>query len=129
MNKVFLIGHLGTEPEIKVTAAAQHPYCFFRLATDELRRSLHGGYEKRVEWHTVLVFGASALTCAKFLHKGAQVFVEGCLRATTYQDKSGSPCTATRVLASSVLFLGPRRANSTDGVEVEIRFEEDLDED
>lgn len=73
MNRVFLMGHLGADPELRPSKSGR-PYARLSLATE---RYMGPDAEKQTDWHSVFVFGDEAQRCANWLRKGALVFVEG----------------------------------------------------
>jgi single-strand DNA-binding protein len=65
--------------------------------------------EKRVEWHNIVVFGKLAETCAKYLTKGRQIYVEGRLQTREFESKNGGgKRQRAEVVAQRIQFLGPR---------------------
>jgi single-strand DNA-binding protein len=121
VNRVTLLGNLGTDPEARHTPK-QVAVCRFRLATSERRKSAEGSWGEHTEWHNVVVFGKTAENCANFLRKGRQVYMEGALRTRTWQGPDEQMRHVTEVVASNVQFLGgkeatgagPERAGETD---------------
>jgi len=105
MNRTFLLGHLGRNPELRYTPT-QHPVCDLRVATHERRKMAEGEWGEHTEWHNVVVWGAPAENCAKYLTKGRQVLVEGRLRTRTWEDPEGATRSRTEIVAESVQFLG-----------------------
>jgi single-strand DNA-binding protein len=101
VNKVIIIGRLGADPELKHTQS-NRAVCNLSVATDE-----YGGKdkEKRTEWHRVTVWGEQAESCAKYLTKGREVYVEGRLQTRSY-EKDGQKHYATDIVAHDVKFLG-----------------------
>jgi single-strand DNA-binding protein len=105
LNRVTLIGNLGTDPDVRRTPK-QMAVCRFRLATSERRKDATGNPVEHTEWHNVVAFGKTAENCAAFLRKGRQVYVEGSIRTRARQDPEGQSRHATEVAASNVQFLG-----------------------
>src|ERR671916_2487935 len=105
INKVHLIGNLGSEPELRT---ASTPVCRFRLATSEKRRDKSGSVLEHTEWHTIVAFGTTAENCARFLKKGRQAYVEGRIHTRKYPNQEGKERTLTEILAQSVEFLGSK---------------------
>lgn len=97
INKVILIGRLGRDPELKYTQN-QTAVVNMSLATTE--------YDGSTEWHSIQVWNKTAESCAKYLSKGRQVYVEGSLKTRKWKDKDGKDKYSTVVNASSVKFLG-----------------------
>ncbi len=105
INKVILVGNLGADPETKTTQSGM-VVCSLRIATTERKKDASGNWADYTEWHRVTVFGKTAENAQKFLKKGRQVYVEGKLRTTKYQDKDGKERYSTDVIADDVKFLG-----------------------
>jgi single-strand DNA-binding protein len=101
LNKVFLMGRVGNELELK-TSAQGVPYLKLSLATHSFNKE---GAERATHWHRVMVFGNQANVCATYVRKGAQVMVEGSLECKAYTDKDGKKVSQVSVLAQNVRFL------------------------
>lgn len=114
MNRAFLIGYLGNDPELK---QSEHGTSYTRLsvATNRTRLKDKGkDTEIRVqetEWHTVYVWGIQGERCAQWLQKGALVFVEGEVRhLETKSEESEWPTKRSVIHAEEVKFLNPKNA-------------------
>lgn len=105
-NKVFLLGRLGRDPEIRYSSN-NTPICNFSVATSE-RVKRGDNSEERTEWHKIVVFGVQAENASKFLKKGSQVFIDGRIQSRTYQDKDGNEKTVYEIIANSLSFLDPK---------------------
>ncbi len=116
LNRVFLIGNLGADPEVRYTQS-QLPICSMRIATNERRQNDAGEWVDQTEWHRVTAFGKTAENCGQYLKKGRQVFVEGRIQTKKYQDKDGQDKYSTEIVASGVRFIGGRGGEG--GIEVE----------
>jgi single-strand DNA-binding protein len=103
MNRVTLLGRIGRDPELKSSGL-----CVFSVATHERERREEGVVE-HTEWHHVVTFGRLAEVVAEYVGKGEQVLVEGKLRLRKWEHE-GKAYYRTEVVASSVEFLGGRRA-------------------
>ena len=106
INKVILVGRLGTDPEMKNTATGQ-TVTRINLATSESWVNREGERQEKTEWHRVVIWGKLAETCAQHLSKGRQVYVEGRLQTRSWETDKGDKRFSTEVVASQVLFLGP----------------------
>jgi len=85
------------------------------IATSRRWRNKDSGEtQEETEWHRVVVWGPSAENCAKYLEKGAKVYVEGRLRTYKYQAEDGSDRYSTEIVAETVQFLDSRRSGSSD---------------
>lgn len=105
VNKVILIGNLGGDPEKRVTGNGQS-VTTFNIATSERWTDKAGQKQERTEWHKIVVWGPQAESCAQYLAKGRQVFVEGRLQTRQWDDKEGNKRYTTEVVAQRVQFLG-----------------------
>lgn len=104
VNKVILVGNLGADPELKYTASGT-PVCKFRMATSEAFKDRDGNQQERTEWHRVTAWGKLAEICGQYLSKGRQVYVEGSLRTSSW-EQDGQTRYMTEVNARDVQFLG-----------------------
>lgn len=102
MNKVFLIGNLGADPELR--DANGTPVTNMRIATSKKYTKKNGEKVDETQWHRITVFGAQAEPCAKYLSKGRQVAVEGEIQYREY-EQDGAKKFSTDIIASHVEFL------------------------
>ncbi len=89
INKVILLGYVGSEPEVRFFESGSN-MARLRIATTEkiyVRKS--NQTHQHTEWHTVIFWGESANFVDKYIHKGSQVYVEGALRNREYTNKEG----------------------------------------
>jgi single-strand DNA-binding protein len=108
LNKVMLIGNLGADPELRQTTSGTS-VCEMRIATNESWFDKQANERKdRVEWHRVIVWGASGENCAKYLSKGSKAYVEGRIQTREWQDQSGNKRYTTEIVANSVQFLSTK---------------------
>lgn len=105
VNKVILLGRLGKTPEIKYLPSGQ-AVCDLSVATSQTYKDRNEQQQERTEWSRVVVWGKTAESCAKYLQKGQQVYIEGRLETRSWDDKEGKKVYATEVVASNVVFLG-----------------------
>ena len=107
VNKVILVGHLGRDPEVRVTGTGQS-VCSFSVATNEKWTGKSGEREERTEWHNIVAWARLAELCRDFLSKGSQVYIEGRLQTREYEDKDGIKRRKTEINAREVVFLSSR---------------------
>jgi len=100
LNKVTLIGNLGSDPEIKY-AANGSAIANLSIATNEswFDKNTNEKIEK-TEWHRVCIFGKLAEIVEKSLSKGSKVYIEGKLQTRKWQDKSGQEHYITEIIIS-----------------------------
>ncbi len=105
INKVILVGNLGSDPELRNTPSGTS-VCEFSVATNETWKGKDGQTQDRTEWHRIIVWGRLGENCAKFLSKGRQVYVEGRLQTRSWEDKDGNKRYTTEIVARDIQFLG-----------------------
>lgn len=104
LNKVFLIGNVGTDPEMRFTPNG-NPVTSFRIATNRVFTAPDGERKQETEWFTVVAWSKLAESCNQFLTKGQRVYVEGRLRTRTWEGQDGQKRSRVEVVANRVLFL------------------------
>jgi single-strand DNA-binding protein len=105
LNKVMIIGNLGKDPELSYTAGGDAVTKFSVAANETWTKD--GQKQERTEWFNVVCWRKLAETCAQYLAKGRQVYVEGKLQTRTY-EQDGQTKYFTEVVADQVRFLGER---------------------
>jgi single-strand DNA-binding protein len=100
INKVILIGNLGTQPELKYSSS-NVAITNLSVATSESWADKNTGQkQEKTEWHRVSIFGKLAEVITKYCDKGSKVYVEGKLQTRKYQDKSGADRYTTEIVVS-----------------------------
>ena len=108
VNTATVIGNLGGDPQTRSLPSGDS-VANFSLATTERFTDRSGARQERTEWHRIVVFGKLADTCAQYLGKGRQVYVEGRLTTREYEAKDGTGKRyRTEIVARQVRFLGRR---------------------
>lgn len=126
LNKVLLIGHLGSDPESRFTTSGS-AVTNFNLATNESWQSSDGETKDKTEWHRVVVFGKMAETAAEYMKKGQLVYIEGRLQTRSWEDKDKVKRYTTEVLCDNFTMLGPKRSGKdADQPEAEAPSDDDL---
>ena len=111
INKVELLGRVGTEPEMKYTPSGT-AITTLRLATD--RRRQDG--ETTADWHNIVVWGKSAEAVNQYVGKGQRIYVAGRLVQNTWENEDGQRRHRTEVHASEVVFLDSNHNGNGNGV-------------
>lgn len=106
MNKVILIGNLGTKPEMRDTKSDKK-ICTFSIATNTYAKD---GQEAETEWHNIVAFGKNAENCAEYLKKGSKVAVDGRLKPKKWEDKSGNKQYGSEIIVNSIEFVDSKAA-------------------
>lgn len=115
LNKVMIIGNVGSEPEMRFTPDGK-PVTSFRVATNRTYTTQNEERREETEWFSVVTWSKLAEQCNQFLGKGRLVYVEGRLRTRSWDDQSGQKRYRTEVIAERVTFLDKRDSSvSEDG--------------
>ncbi|MGI9558734.1 MAG: single-stranded DNA-binding protein [Thermodesulfobacteriota bacterium] len=108
VNKVTIIGNVGSDPEMKHTASGQ-AVANFSVATNESWTNKEGEKQERTEWHRIVAWGRLAEICGQYLSKGTPVYLEGSIRTRSWEDRDGNTKYTTEVHAKDMQFLGSAR--------------------
>jgi single-strand DNA-binding protein len=108
LNKVFIIGNLTRDPELRSLPSGQS-VASFGVATNRIWKNQQGEKKEDVQFHNIVVFGKQADIVAQYLKKGSQAMIEGRLQTRSWQAQDGSKRNRTEIVAERVQF-GPRRA-------------------
>ena len=112
MNKIFLIGNLTADPEMRTTPAGVN-VCTMNIAVN--RRFSSNREERQTDFFRITAWRQLGESCARFLSKGKKVCVVGELTARTYEAKDGSTRVSLEVTADEVEFLSPRENSGYPG--------------
>jgi len=98
VNKVILVGRLGSDPEIRVSQEG-NKIARFSVATSESWNDKNTNEKKeKTEWHRIVVFSKGlAQVIENYVKKGSQVYLEGQLRTNKYTDQAGIEKFSTEV--------------------------------
>lgn len=110
INKVIIIGRLGNDPEIRYTPSGAAVTKFSVATSEEWKDKNSGEKKERTEWHRITAWGKLGEICGEYLAKGRQVYVEGRIQTSSYDDKDGVKRYSTEIIASDVQFLGGRES-------------------
>lgn len=115
VNKVFLIGNLGKDPEVSSmnNGAA---VCTLSVATTRNWKNRDTGErQEETEWHRVVLYEQRAEFAGQYLKKGRSVYIEGRLKTRKWQDKDGIDRYTTEVIADDIKPLDYREQGGGDG--------------
>lgn len=113
MNKVLLIGRLGTDPEIKYTTSGK-AVCKFSLATTEKWKDAEGNKQEKTEWHKIVIWGKLAEIAGEYLKKGSQVYLEG-RNQTRSWESDGKKQYITEVVVNNFEMLDSKKQHNDSG--------------
>lgn len=109
MNKVFLIGRLTRDPELRYTGN-NTAVASFTIAVNRTYTNQAG--EREADFIPVVVWRRQAESVKNYLSQGSQVAIEGRLQVRNYDDQNGQRRYVTEVIADSVEFIGSKRDNN-----------------
>jgi single-strand DNA-binding protein len=117
LNKVMLIGNLGSDPEVRSTTGGNR-VATFSLATSRSWNGAGGEKQEKTEWHRCVVWNAKGSGLAdvveKYCKKGDRIYVEGRIEYRQWQDKEGQTRYSTEINVRDLLMLGSPRGGDFD---------------
>ena len=111
MNKVYLIGNLTRDPEIRTTGSGI-AVCNFSIAVNRRFKNSQTG-QAETDFFNIVAWRQLAELCSKYLAKGRKVAVFGALQSRTYEAQDGSKRAAFDIVADEVEFLTPVGSQGT----------------
>lgn len=109
MNKVFLIGRLTRDPELRYTSS-NIATASFSIAVDRNFTNQNG--EREADFINIVVWRKQAENVKNYLTKGSQVAIDGRIQTRSYDGQDGQKRYVTEVVADNVQFLGTRSSNN-----------------
>lgn len=129
LNKVLIIGNLGSDPEIKYTTSGS-AVANLSIATSERWKDRNTGEQKeQVEWHRVVLFARLAEIAEQYLKKGSKVFIEGKLQTRDWEDAEGKKRYTTEVIAREMTMLDSRTGSDAASQQQDSGPQENFEED
>ena len=113
VNKVILVGRLGADPEMRFIPSGK-AVASLSIATSRKWKDDKGQLEEKTEWHRVTAWGKTAELCGEYLSKGRQVYIEGRIEYSTWEDKEGNKRYKTEIVAQDVQLIGGAKSNDDD---------------
>ena len=110
MNKVYLIGNLTRDPEMRSTSAGI-PVCNFSIAVNRRFKNAQTG-QQETDFFNIVAWRQLAELCGRYLAKGRKVAVFGSIQTRTYEAQDGSKRSAFDIVADEVEFLSSPSAGA-----------------
>jgi single-strand DNA-binding protein len=108
VNKVFLLGNVGKDPEFRTTPGGMN-VASFSLATADRAKDTEGNWTDRTEWHNLVAFQRTAEIVRDYVKKGSQIFIEGKIQTRSWEDKETKVKKyRTEILVNELSLLGGR---------------------
>ena len=117
MNKVFLIGHLVKDPELRYTSS-NIPVTSFTLAVN--RNFINQNGEKEVDFINIVAWKKQAENIHKYCFKGSRVSIEGRIQIRNYEDQNGQKRYVSEVALENIEFLSTRKEETREKSNSEI---------
>ena len=114
VNKVIIVGNLGSDPEVRYLDSG-NAVASFSVATSESWVDKGGEKTEKTEWHRIVVWGKLAELCGEYLTKGRQVYVEGRIESRKWHDNDGAERISFEIKAREVTFLSDSKSKSSHG--------------
>ena len=112
INKVILIGNLGTDPEVRYMPAGG-AVANLTIATSEAWTDKATGEKKeQTEWHRLVIYQRLAEVAGEYLRKGSKVYIEGRLRTRKWQDQQGVERYTTEIIVSELQRLDGKQSDA-----------------
>ena len=109
MNKVFLIGRLTRDPELRYTGN-NTAVASFSIAVNRNFTNQQG--EREADFINIVVWRKQAENVKNYLSQGSQVAIDGRLQTRSYEDNNGQKRYVTEVVADNVEFLGSKNSSN-----------------
>ena len=109
VNKAFLLGNVGKDPEIRSTGGGTM-VANFSLATSFNQKDPQGNWQERTEWHNVVAYGKVAEIVKNYVKKGHKLFIEGRITTRNWDDKehAGVKHYITEIIVNELSLLSSR---------------------
>lgn len=104
LNKVLLMGRLGSDPELRYTADGS-AVARFNIATSETFKDKSGSKRERTEWHRIVLWGKLAEIAGEYLKKGRLVYIEGKIRTNEFEGRDGAKHKTIEIVASDMKMI------------------------
>lgn len=114
VNKVILIGNLGSDPEVRYLESGS-AVAKFSIATTESYTNKSGERVDNTEWHRIELWEGLAKVAEKYLKKGNQVYIEGRIRTDNWTDKEGQQRSGVTIRANTLTMLGAAPGSGSGG--------------
>jgi single-strand DNA-binding protein len=104
VNKVILVGRLGSDPEVRYTPGGS-PVANFSIATDHGKKDKDGNWQTETTWHRIVLWNRQAEIAKEYVKKGHRIYVEGRIQTRTWEDQNGQKHYVTEIVGSDIQLL------------------------
>lgn len=113
LNKIFIVGNLTGDPQLRHTTNGT-PVANFRIAANRRFKDNTGEVKEEVCYIGVVAWQKLALSCTECLKKGSAVYIEGELRSRSLNNDDNSNKNVVEIRANHIQFLDKRRSPDMD---------------
>lgn len=114
VNKVIVMGNLGSDPEVRYMPNGDAVTSFSLATTEVWKDKLSQDKKEQTEWHRIVVYSRLAEIVGQYSKKGSQMYVEGRLRTRKWQDNQQIVRFTTEIVANEIHILSNRNIPSED---------------
>jgi single-strand DNA-binding protein len=117
INKVIVVGNVGSQPEIRATQSTREELATFSVATSEKWKDKNTGEPReKTDWHKIVVFAPGLVKVIKnYVHKGSKIYIEGKMQTREYEGEDGIKRYITEVVLtqynSTLVLLDSKKDN------------------
>lgn len=111
LNRVYLLGSVGRDPELKTTASGTL-IANFSLATSERFKDSAGNWRERTEWHSLVAWARTAEVVRDYVSKGTPLHIEGKLQTRSWES-DGKKQYRTEIVIENLILLGGQKKTET----------------
>lgn len=108
LNRVMIMGNLGSDPESKVFPDGNMTTVISVATSISWLDKITNERKEKTEWHRIVLFRRMAEVAKQYLHKGSKVFIEGRLQTRKYQDQHGNDRYILEIIGESLQLLDKR---------------------
>jgi single-strand DNA-binding protein len=116
LNKVFLIGNLTRDPELRYIPSGS-AVATFTIGVNRVWKTPAGEKKEQASFIRIVVWGRRAEVCGEYLTKGSPVFVEGRIQSRDWQTQDGQKRNTVEVIADNIQFLRGGAAGARPGAQ------------
>lgn len=124
LNKVFLMGRLTKDPEIRYTAENNIPVARFALAVD--RRFSKKGEERQTDFINCVAWNKTAEFVNNYFVKGKMMILVGRVQTRTWEDQDGKKHYVTEVVADEIFFGDSKGDNNRPELDLEVEDDKEF---
>jgi single-strand DNA-binding protein len=114
VNKVIIIGNLGSDPEVRELSAQMIVSRFSVATTTSWKDKNTGDSKSKTEWHRIVCYGKLAEFTKNYLKKGVKIYIDGQLITSTWEGRDGVKRNNTEVSVNQLQILSSRQNSDKD---------------